>query len=136
MTQIVNGLLISQHRLLMGLRSATRRKYAGKWSFPGGHVEAGETLEEALVRELEEEVGITAQSFKYYEHIERSEQPTSTLSFHMFVVSEWAGVLKKLGDEHTELRWVSFQDAMSLPDLALPEYKALFNALHKSDRLR
>ena len=44
-------------RLLVGQRPACK-DYPGKWEFPGGKVEAGETPEAALIRELQEELGI------------------------------------------------------------------------------
>ena len=44
-------------RLLVGQRPACKN-YPGKWEFPGGKVEAGETPEAALIRELQEELGI------------------------------------------------------------------------------
>ncbi len=46
-------------RLLVARRSAPPQ-FAGMWEFPGGKVEAGERCEAALLRELEEELGVTA----------------------------------------------------------------------------
>src|SRR5437667_5927330 len=55
MTDIVNGLLLRNGAVLLARRSAGRQAYPNRWSFPGGHVEAGESLDDALIRELREE---------------------------------------------------------------------------------
>jgi hypothetical protein len=46
-------------------RSIHRAAYAGCWSFPGGHKEPGEILEETLVREVQEEVGVVPTTFAF-----------------------------------------------------------------------
>lgn len=59
MTQVAAGILEQDGRLLICRRRADQ-PHPGKWEFPGGKVEPGETPEVALIRELHEELGISA----------------------------------------------------------------------------
>ncbi|MFZ2854925.1 MAG: Nudix family hydrolase [Rhodocyclaceae bacterium] len=76
--------------------------YAGYWEFPGGKVEAGETMRDALVRELQEELGITVdrawpwlcREFTY---------PHADVRLKFFRVASWHGELAAL--EHSGLAW-------------------------------
>lgn len=63
---------------------------ANKWEFPGGKLEAGETAEQALVRELHEEIGIDAIEFQLFETVEYA-LPDRHLTLTFFLVSEWVG---------------------------------------------
>lgn len=56
---VVAGILVDEGRILVGQR-APHVRHAGKWEFPGGKVEVGETLAQALQRELFEELSINA----------------------------------------------------------------------------
>lgn len=52
--------IIEQNGRILICRRAERDSHPGKWEFPGGKIERGETPQEALARELEEELGIRA----------------------------------------------------------------------------
>lgn len=55
----VGGAVVSENRLLLVRRASRRGR--GNWQVPGGFIEPDETIEEAVVREVEEEAGVTAQ---------------------------------------------------------------------------
>jgi 8-oxo-dGTP diphosphatase len=129
MIEIANAVFLKDGRVLLAKRSAHRKNYANTWSFPGGHVETGETLEQALVRETREEIGVTPTGFAKLAEIDDPVAPAE-VRYHLFIVQAWDGGMPTLlGEEHTELRWVGLADAGDLPGLALAAYRQIFRDL-------
>jgi 8-oxo-dGTP diphosphatase len=62
-----------------------------KWEFPGGKVENGESAEEALRRELDEELGITADIGNRVAHTRHTYRSGSAIDLQFFAVREFAG---------------------------------------------
>ena len=90
-TEVAVGILLKRDGGAMLLTSRPEGKpYAGYWEFPGGKLEAGETVEEALRRELQEELGITigvASVWKVTEH----DYPHALVRLHWCKVYDWQG---------------------------------------------
>ena len=76
-------------RFLLTTRPAGK-VYAGFWEFPGGKVEAGETVEQALKRELFEELGIEIGAAHAWK-IEIMDYPHARVRLHFCKVYEWQG---------------------------------------------
>lgn len=79
----------------------------GYWEFPGGKVELGESAEQGLIRELQEEIDITASEMSLFEHFD-FDYPEKSLTFDFFVVSDFDG--KPYGKEGQEGKWVAISD--------------------------
>ena len=81
------------------------KQLAGLWEFPGGKVEAGETPEDCLVRELEEELGILAKKdclapFVFASHAYEDFH----LLMPLYLLRRWDGIVTRR--EHADLAWV------------------------------
>ncbi len=95
-------------------RRAADAHMANKWEFPGGKIEAGETPEQALVRELEEETGITATDYSLYETLSHQFSDRN-VNLWFFLVEQWQG--EPWGKEGQPGEWVaqSALDAQAFP---------------------
>ena len=125
-TEVAAGILLdSQQRFLMGQRPVGK-PYAGYWEFPGGKVEAGETLFQTLQRELQEELGITIHSSVDLMTIEH-DYPHAYVRIHVSVIRDWTG--EPTGCENQALSWQDLnRDQLSVDPLlpaALPMIQQL-----------
>ena len=116
-TEVAAGILLdSQQRFLMGQRPVGK-PYAGYWEFPGGKVEAGETLFQALQRELQEELGITIHSSVDLMTIEH-DYPHAYVRIHVSVIRDWTG--EPTGCENQTLSWQDLNRDQLTVDPLLP----------------
>lgn len=99
--QVVAALIVHDHRIF-----ATQRGYGdwkGWWEFPGGKVEAGEAPEDALVREIREELDTEISVERYVTTIEW-DYPAFHLSMRCYLCSVVSGSLTLL--EHEAAAWL------------------------------
>lgn len=131
MKHIVCAIFFRDQQVLLGKRAAHKSVNPNCWDLIGGHIEPGETPELALVREAEEEVGLTPVRLVPAGTLFQSEPDLyGAATYHLFTVSEWNGVEPQmLGSEHTEIGWFTIQEACALEPLARAEYRALFMSL-------
>ncbi len=107
---VVAGIIINQNKILIGKRK-DKDIGGGKWEFPGGKIEVGETNSEALERELYEELGISVKIGKElmnYEHVFK----TTIYNITFMEIIDYEGEI--CNNAHSEIKWVKFSN--------LPEY--------------
>jgi len=86
------------------------------WEFPGGKIEAGESPEQALARELEEELGIRAVIGPLVTRIRHNYRHGGAVDLQFFAVHEFAGDLDNRIFQ--QMRWVKLEDLPSYDFLA------------------
>ena len=117
---VAAALVDSDGRVLIAQRP-DGKQLAGQWEFPGGKVEAGETPETALIRELQEELGIAVKQaclapFVFASHTYESFH----LLMPLYLIRRWEG--EPEAREHKALKWVRPNDMRNyeMPPADLP----------------
>lgn len=125
--EVVAGIILDERgRIFCVQRGESSKPYISKkWEFPGGKLEAGETREEALIRELKEELRIDVDSFEFVITIDHS-YPDFRLIMHSFKCRILNDKEPEL-TEHLQSKWLipSDLDVLDWAAADLPIVEAL-----------
>jgi 8-oxo-dGTP diphosphatase len=106
--------LVDADRRVLIAQRPEGKSMGGLWEFPGGKIEPGETPEAAIIRELEEELGVSTQNACL---APLSFASFSYEKFHLlmpvFVCRRWQGTPRAI--EHQALKWVRPRDLRDYP---------------------
>ncbi len=110
---IAAGIILdAEQKHIFITRRADKAHQGGLWEFAGGKVEPGETAEQAVIRELDEEVGITAYDVKPFIALSHH-YPDKSLKFDFFVVYRFGG--DAFGKEGQLGKWVAINQLKNYP---------------------
>ncbi len=120
--------LIKDNTMLAEKRKLTKMVMPGAIALPGGHIEEGESPEDALRREIREELGIVPSDITYICTLLYRSQACHKL--HYFAVHSWTGDI--VNNEAEALLWIPF-DALGSLDLdvdriAISEYRRVYQS--------
>ena len=126
--QVVAAAIFQNDKVLSVQRAEHEKEYVSlKWEFPGGKVEVGESREEALAREIREELSVDIEVSEFLMTVEHT-YPGFHLTMHVFkcVLDEGEIAL----NEHVALKWLSIDELDQLDWAAadIPVVKSLMQA--------
>jgi mutator protein MutT len=126
--QVVAAILRRADQVLLCHRSPRRLWFPDVWDFPGGHVQPGEHPEDALRRELAEELGIELEGIEGGPVLQRVD-PEAGLDLTVWVSRQWRGaVTNRQPEEHDAIDWFEMGQLAGL-NFADPSYLALLQHL-------
>jgi 8-oxo-dGTP diphosphatase len=140
MTETVGALIIGRDRkVLLGLRAPWKRAWPSHWDTIGGRVEARESPQAALVREVREEIGVTPSALRYIASVqERRPELYGSAVHHVYAVTDWSGgEPTNASEEHTEIRWFTIEEIDRLRNIVDCDYARYARlALNASSAIR
>lgn len=108
----LKGAIFNGNKFLIVKRSDYARGDNGKWELPGGRMEFGETPEHTLIRELQEEVGLSVHIIKPIKTWSCFRDENTQL-VGITCLCKYKGGEIRLSQEHLEYAWVGFEEAGS-----------------------
>lgn len=115
-------IIIKDDKVLAEKRKLTKKVVPGKVALPGGHIEEGENPENAVIRELKEELGIDTKDINFVCTLLHKSEEFRKLNY--FVVNSWKGEIKNY--EAESLLWIPLQELdkldLDVDKTAIKEY--------------
>jgi 8-oxo-dGTP diphosphatase len=118
--QVVHAIIKRDEKFLLGKRSVSKKNAAGFWATVGGRVEAGETVEDGLIRECFEEIGVNVKLGKKI--LDLFEPEADHFWFEVEII---AGEPKVCNDEHSSIGWFLKSDVESLSPITEEDLKII-----------
>lgn len=120
----VGALLVREGRVLLGLRSPTCTWLPGVWDVFGGHIEAGESAQAALARELMEELEVRPLAMRHFATL--AAPGSDSWRLQVFRVDAWDGEPRNAcPQEHERICWCTLAEAKQRLDAAHPQFPQL-----------
>jgi ADP-ribose pyrophosphatase YjhB (NUDIX family) len=110
--RVVAGVVIKKDGKYL-LVQEKQEKVHGKWNLPAGHVDKGETLEQAAIREAKEESGLNV---KLGKHLLVVHQSADRPVLHAFAAEIISGELVFPQDELLDARWFTYDEIVTMKD--------------------
>lgn len=128
----VYGLLIGRDLLgkkILLIHRPNKAPYTGMCGFPGGHIENGESIFQALKREVREEVNLEIFDPQFAHILYRKKKEKDKRIYMFFIIEDWSGELKNMEPEKADfIEWV---DICSLPNNIVPYLKDILEKINQ-----
>ena len=108
---VVAGILFAHDKSILLAQRSVEKSFPLQWEFPGGKIEEGENSEEALKRELFEELNIEIDKIKLFDSVVH-EYELFRANIEFFLINEWSG--KLINKEGQNLHWKKLDDLRGL----------------------
>ncbi|GGP41339.1 8-oxo-dGTP diphosphatase MutT [Shewanella saliphila] len=120
------GIVINPQKQILLAKRHDHLHQGGKWEFPGGKVETNESVSDALVRELKEEVNLDVNSTTEFMDISH-DYPDKHVRLDIHLVTDFSG--NASGMEGQQVKWVAIQslNEYEFPEANKPILEKLFN---------
>jgi len=123
MVYAASAIILKDNKILLVHRSDYTPTFPNTWACPGGRGDPGETPEQAVIRELKEEVDINFKPTKLFATGKYKDRDLFRY------LGEWSGEVKIQEEEITEWNWFSYDEAVKLK-LGF-DYREILEKLHK-----
>jgi len=106
----VSSCILVKKKKILTTKRPTDKSFPNYWEFPGGKLERGESFYDAIIRELQEELGIKVKSkdLAIVDNVSHSYKLNSIVIMAVFYIRNWTGIVK--AKEGQQIQWLTESD--------------------------